>query len=156
MSRAQSIPHWQNFFLIYNIQVGSIAIILFITVVTILYLWMTLEQRQYDIWRCSLVTLQSSLGFTSPLSPKTTILRLVHQAYMLAYVAGVTIIIAYFITFMTTVFTYTQISHVQQIIDANFRLMGNPNILGHLMSQNLVRHDMKQYLELFQSDDDYS
>lgn len=114
---------------------------LFFGVVIFLYLMLTLEHKQFDMWTSALVTLLTTIGFPSTFRPKTTVLRIIHHMYMFVTLWDVTIILAFLTSILSTSIYTQQISSIQQLIDKKFRLAGDSNILDHLAFQNLVRDE---------------
>lgn len=80
------------------------------------------EPNPMDAWKTVVFSLQTMLGVPSTFKPKGSIIRILYFATLYVQVLVVTLYNAYFISFITRRITAKQISTIDEVIQANYRV----------------------------------
>lgn len=139
VSYARLIPRWMNLlyiadFLTIFIAIGGVAII-----IALVYLLYAFEDRPADLIFCIILCYQTITQFPTMSYLKRTSNKFLFSMMLLLGFWLSTIFGAYVIVFMGQDLYATQIATIHDIIEENYRLAGNPNVLDHFKVKNVVR-----------------
>lgn len=139
ISRAKQIPLWLNFFhFAEGIGLWMMTLSAFILATAFVFLLTSFEEQPLDIWHVLTLAFPTLLTFVSWFKPKGSLLRLLFIITLLVAFLWSCIFNAFFFTVLTHPKYTTQLKSISEIIQEDYRLVTDINILSHLADQKLV------------------
>lgn len=149
VSRAKPIPSWQNAYHIADAQTIILGATMYTMVIFIGYLIYAFEQHPRDLIYCAILSVQTLTTFPTMFNAKKFTLRFFYGLCLVIAFWLTQILNAYLIAFASDILYEHQIATVREIVDNQFRLAGDPIVLGHLKVKNVVSQSLLKYVISF-------
>lgn len=139
--RAGALPRWKNvFYIIQDATTYTIAIILVILSILLIFALTSFEEKPTDFIGCVLLAVQVITGAASNFHPKRYLLRLLTMNFLFMCFLIVQIINAFLVTHISRVLIYhKQIDTIADISKENFHFVGEEYIFNQISTNKKVK-----------------
>lgn len=138
VSHAKSIPQWQNLLHITDVPTIAILVVLVLCIISNVYLLQAFEDSPRDLIFCSFLCLQLITTFPTMFRSDRFSFKFYFIYMLLIGFWGTQIFGAYVVVFLGAELHEPQIATIQDIVEGNFHLAGNPNVIDHFKVKNMV------------------
>lgn len=139
VSHAKPIPRWLNLLYIADFATVALAAVVVLIVIALVYLLYGFEDQPCDLIFCTILSLQTITQFPTMFRADIYLNKFLFVMMLLIGFWLSTIFGAYVIVFMGQDLYEVQIATIQDIVEENYHLAGNPNVIDHFRVKNMVR-----------------
>lgn len=138
VSHAKPIPQWMNLLYISDLPSIVIFVIAVLILICAVYLLYAYEHPPRDLYFCALLCLQLITTFPTMFRSERVPFKFLF-IFMLLIGSWVSLIFgAHVVVFLGRELHEPQIATLQEIVEENFHLAGNPNVIDHFRVKYMV------------------
>lgn len=138
VSHAKPMPRWMNLFFIADFWTIVCAAIIVVVVVGIFYLLYAFEDVPRDLLYCAVLTLQTITTFPTMFRSNRFGFKMLFTLALLMTFWITQILSAHICVFLSQVRYKPQITAIDEIVEENFNLAGNPSVTNHFRFKSRV------------------
>lgn len=138
VSHAKPIPQWMNLLYITDFETIGIALVFVLFIICTVYLFHAFEDEPRDLIFCAFLCLQIITTFPTMFRSDRITFKFIFALYILIGFWFSQIFGAHIVVFLGRELFETQIATIDDIVNENFHLAGNPNVIDHFKVKHMV------------------
>lgn len=138
VSHAKTIPQWLNLLYIADLISITIFVILVLILICVVYLLHAFEDLPRDLIFCAFLCLQLITTFPTMFRAERAPLKFIFTLFLLIGSWVSLIFGAHVVVFLGRELHEHQTATLDDIVEQNFHLAGNPNVIDHFQMKHMV------------------